>query len=96
MAQAGLVEYEQIDIWNVSNGERFQTYAIEAPAGSGTISANGSAARRAEVGDLLIIASWIQMRPEECDGPAPARVFVDADNRPISEANALEAQATTR
>ncbi len=96
MAQAGLVEYEQIDIWNVSNGERFQTYAIEAPAGSGTISVNGSAARRAEVGDLLIIASWIQMSPEECDGHVPAKVFVDAENRSISEAQALDAQAKTR
>ena len=96
MDQAGIVEYEQIDVWNVSNGERFQTYAIKAPAGSGTISVNGSAARRAEVGDLLIIASWIQMSPEECDGHVPAKVFVDAGNRPISEAQALEAQTKTR
>jgi aspartate 1-decarboxylase len=48
------------------------------------------------VGDLLIIASWIQMSPEECDGHVPAKVFVDAGNRPISEAHALEAQAKTR
>ena len=96
MDQAGIVEYEQIDVWNVSNGERFQTYAIKAPAGSGTISVNGSAARRAEVRDLLIIPSWIQMSPEECDGHVPAKVFVDVSNRPISEAHTLEAQAKTR
>jgi len=92
MRAAGLVEYEQIDLWNVNNGERFQTYAIEAPAGSGTISVNGSAARKAEVGDLLIIASWIQLADEEVASHQPAKVFVDAQNRPISEAEALAAQ----
>jgi len=92
MRAAGLVEYEQIDLWNVNNGERFQTYAIEAPAGSGTISVNGSAARKAEVGDLLIIASWIQLTDEEVASHQPAKVFVDAQNRPISEAEALAAQ----
>lgn len=92
MRAAGLVEYEQIDLWNVNNGERFQTYAIEAPAGSGTISVNGSAARKAEVGDLLIIASWIQLADEEVASHQPVKVFVDAQNRPISEAEALAAQ----
>lgn len=92
MKAAGLVEHEQIDLWNVNNGERFQTYAIEAPAGSGTISVNGSAARKAEVGDLLIIASWIQMTPESVADHQPAKVFVDAQNRQISEAEALAAQ----
>ena len=92
MKAAGLVEHEQIDLWNVNNGERFQTYAIEAPAGSGTISVNGSAARKAEVGDLLIIASWIQMTPESVADHQPAKVFVDGQNRQISEAEALAAQ----
>lgn len=55
---ADIVEHEQIDIWNVNNGERFTTYAIRAERGSGIISVNGSAARRAAPGDLLIIASF--------------------------------------
>lgn len=93
MRAAGLVEYEQIDLWNVSNGERFQTYAIEAPAGSGTISVNGSAARKAEVGDILIIASWVQLDAAEVDKHTPLKVFVDGQNQLISEAQAVAAQA---
>ena len=92
MRAANLMEYEQIDLWNVSNGERFQTYAIEAPAGSGVISVNGSAARKAEVGDLLIIASWVQSTAEALTEHQPIKVFVDAQNRQISEQVALDAQ----
>ena len=92
MRAAHLMEYEQIDLWNVSNGERFQTYAIEAPAGSGVISVNGSAARKAEVGDLLIIASWVQSTAEALTEHQPIKVFVDAQNRQISEQVALDAQ----
>jgi aspartate 1-decarboxylase len=55
---ANIREYEQIDIWNVNNGERFTTYALRAERGSGVISVNGSAARRAAPGDILIIASF--------------------------------------
>jgi aspartate 1-decarboxylase len=55
---ANLAENEQIDIWNINNGERFTTYAIRGERGSGMISLNGSAARRAQVGDLVIIAAF--------------------------------------
>ena len=55
---ANIREYEQIDIWNVNNGERFTTYAIRAERGSGVISVNGSAARKAAPGDILIIATF--------------------------------------
>src|ERR1700676_3777181 len=58
---ANLVENERIDVWNVSNGERFSTYAIRGERGSGVISLNGSAARRAQVGDLVIIAAFAQV-----------------------------------
>lgn len=58
---ADIKEYEQIDIWNVTNGERFTTYAIRGERGSGIISVNGSAARRAAVGDILIIATFAAM-----------------------------------
>lgn len=93
MRAADIAEYEQIDLWNVNNGERFQTYAIEAPAGSGTISVNGSAARKAEVGDLLIIASWVQMDPDQVVDHQPLKVFVNEHNQQVSEEQALAAQS---
>jgi aspartate 1-decarboxylase len=78
---ANIVEYEQLHIWNVNNGERFTTYAITAPRGSGTISLNGSAARRACVGDCLIIATFAQFANEEVASFKPRLVFVDEHNR---------------
>ena len=78
---ANLAENEQVHIWNINNGERFVTYAIRAERGSGTISVNGSAARRASVGDLLIIAAFAQVEEAEVQGFAPKLVFVDAANR---------------
>ena len=78
---ADIIEHEQIDIWNVNNGERFTTYAIRAERGSGIISVNGSAARRAAPGDLLIIASFAQYEDTERAAYAPKLVYVDAQNR---------------
>ena len=78
---ANILENEQIDIWNVNNGERFTTYAIRAERGSGIISVNGSAARRAAPGDLLIIASFAQYEDAERAAYAPKLVYVDAQNR---------------
>ena len=78
---ANIVEHEQIDIWNVNNGERFTTYAIRAARGSGIISVNGSAARRAAPGDLLIIASFAQYGDSELAVYAPRLVYVDSKNR---------------
>ncbi len=78
---ADILPYEQIQIYNVHNGERFSTYAISAPAGSGTISINGAAARRAAVGDLLIIAAYGQLDPAEARGFVPRIVYVDTHNR---------------
>jgi aspartate 1-decarboxylase len=77
---ANLVEYEQLHVWNVNNGERFVTYAITAPRGSGTISLNGSAARRACVGDYLILASFAQIPEAEVGRFHPQLVFVDEAN----------------
>ncbi len=79
--QAGIREYEQIQIYNISNGERFTTYAIRAEAHSGTISVNGAAAHKAKVGDLLIIASYAQMDEAEADAFQPTLVYVDEQNR---------------
>jgi aspartate 1-decarboxylase len=73
-------ENEQIHVWNISNGERFITYAIRAERGSGIISLNGSAARRASVGDLVIIAAFGMVADAQTEPHVPRLVFVDADN----------------
>lgn len=78
---AGLIENEQLHIWNVDNGERLVTYAIKAPRGSGIVSLNGSAARRAAVGDLVILAAFAQVHESGLEGYAPRLVFVDGANR---------------
>jgi len=77
---AGLVENEQLHVWNVDNGERLVTYALRAPRGSGIVSLNGSAARRASVGDLVILAAFAQVHEEHLAGFAPKLVFVDDEN----------------
>ncbi len=78
---ANICENEQVHIWNVDNGERFVTYAIRAERGSGIISVNGSAARRAAVGDLLIIASFAQVHEDHVTTHKPLLVFGDENNR---------------
>ncbi len=78
---AGIAENEQVHIWNVNNGERFITYAIRAQRGSGVVSVNGSAARRASVGDLLIIASFAQVHEDQVGGHKPKLVFVNDQNQ---------------
>lgn len=79
---ADIREFERVEIWNVSNGARLNTYAIVAERGSGTISLNGSAARRAAVGDLVIIATFADYTEEEGRVHQPKLVFVDERNRP--------------
>ena len=78
---ANICENEQVHIWNINNGERFITYAIKGERGSGMISVNGSAARRATVGDLLIIASFAQVHEDQVAGHEPQLVFVDEKNQ---------------
>jgi len=80
---ANIVENEQIHIWNINNGERFITYAIKGARGSGMISVNGSAARRANTGDLLIIAAFAQVQEAHVVGHVPQLVFVDAHNQQV-------------
>lgn len=77
---ADIREYEQIHLYNVTNGERFTTYAIRAQRGSGTISVNGAAARRAAVGDVLIIASYAGYGDVELAHYTPKLVYVDERN----------------
>ncbi|MEO7160602.1 MAG: aspartate 1-decarboxylase [Polaromonas sp.] len=78
---ANIAENEQIHIWNINNGERFITYAIKGERGSGMISVNGSAARRASNGDLIIIAAFAQVQDDQVAGHEPQLVFVDDKNR---------------
>lgn len=90
---SGIMENEQVHIWNVSNGERLITYAIRGARGSGMISLNGSAARRAQLGDLVIIAAFVQVDQRELASHKPRVVFVDSDNRWIAARDHIPAQA---
>ena len=89
---ANLGENEQVHIWNINNGERFITYAIRAERGSRIISVNGSAARRAAVGDLVIIAAFAQVEEQEVAGFSPKLVFVNPDNRIQEERSTIPVQ----
>jgi aspartate 1-decarboxylase len=80
MDAAGILEYEQIEIYNITNGERFSTYAIQAEAGSRIISVNGAAAHKANPGDLIIIAAYISLNRDELKRYKPTLVYVDDQN----------------
>jgi len=82
MERAGILPHEQVDVLNINNGERFTTYAIPAPAGSGTVGVNGAAARLAQKGDLVIIIAYARMEEAEAKSFQPRVVLVDAANRP--------------
>lgn len=86
-------EYEQISIYNVTNGERFSTYAMRAERHSGIISVNGAAAHKANPGDIIIIASYAVYHEIELEKFAPQLVYVDENNRIQSQRNAIPAQA---
>ena len=80
MRAADLVPYEQVQVVNLNNGERFETYCIEGVPGSGTICLNGAAARLAVVGDTIIVLSYAQVTPEELEHLTPKLVFLDERN----------------
>ena len=82
---SGMRVNQYIELYNVSNGERFSTYVIKAPRGSGAISLNGAAARRAMVGDLLIICAYSQYTEAEAENHEPVVVLVDERNRPLQQ-----------
>ena len=90
---ANLVANEQVHIWNINNGERFITYAIKGERGSGMVSVNGSAARRASAGDLLIIAAFAQVHEDQVATHEPQLVLVDANNRQVELRHAVPTQA---
>ena len=87
---AGILEYEQVHVWNVNNGERLQTYAISTPSGSGEICLNGAAALKGSPGDVVIIAAFSQMTEVEARTHVPTVVYVEGCNRPRQIAHAID------
>ena len=90
---ADIKEYQQIDIYNVTNGERFTTYAFRAQRGSGVISVNGAAAHKANPGDILIIATYAMYNEIELQKFHPQLVYVDEQNRIIDSRDQIPVQA---
>ena len=90
---ADIREYQQIDIYNVTNGERFTTYAIRAQRGSGVISVNGAAAHKANPGDILIIATYAMYSELELQRFHPQLVYVDEHNCIIAQRDRIPVQA---
>ncbi|MBN2647161.1 MAG: aspartate 1-decarboxylase [Thiotrichales bacterium] len=89
---ANIREYEQIQIYNVNNGERFTTYAITAEAHSGIISVNGAAAHKAAPGDLLIIATYATMSEKEAESFHPQMVYFNGNNQISHTSNQIAIQ----
>lgn len=90
---AGIREYEQIQIYNLGNGERFETYAIRAEHGSRIISVNGAAAHKARVGDRVIICAYVGMSNAEADVHKPKLVYLDENNFVTGTRNTIPVQA---
>lgn len=83
MDLADLVDHEAVHVWNVTNGERFQTYVIPGERGSGVVCINGAAAHKVTRGDLVILAAFSWMDEKEARSWQPKVVFVDEENRPV-------------
>ncbi|HPF60879.1 MAG: aspartate 1-decarboxylase [Gemmatimonadetes bacterium] len=90
MAAADLVEFEEIHVVNVHNGQRFTTYVIPGAPGSGVVQLNGAAARLGMPGDLVILIAYGEVEEAEVAAHRPAVVFVDSANRPVRTPLAME------
>jgi aspartate 1-decarboxylase len=93
MDAADIVSYEKVAVWNVTNGNRLETYAIEGERGSGVICLNGAAARLMAPKDLVIIASFVNMENSEAIKYEPKLVFVDEQNRMLPTRKEAAGQA---
>jgi aspartate 1-decarboxylase len=93
---ADIIPYEAVCIWDVDNGSRFETYAIEGERGSGVICINGAAARMVAPKDLVIIASFVSMENEEALRHQPKLVFVDEQNRMLPTRHEVAGQGTLK
>ena len=89
---ANIREYEQIQIYNLANGERFTTYAIQAEAGSGIISVNGAAAHKANPGERIIICTYAALSQQEAATFKPTLIYLDAQNRIRDSRHAIPVQ----
>jgi aspartate 1-decarboxylase len=83
MDRCGLIDHEAVHVWNVNNGERFETYAIPGERHSGVVCVNGAAAHKVNVDDLIIIAAFGWMEDEQAQAWKPKVCFVDDRNRPV-------------
>ena len=92
LEQASINEYERIDIYNVTNGERFTTYTILAQPGSGIISVNGAAAHKASPGDKLVICSYMDVPEDQIKKHKPTLVYLDSKNKIIKKTASIEMQ----
>jgi aspartate 1-decarboxylase len=90
---SGIREYEQIEIYNVTNGERFTTYAIRAEDGSGVISVNGAAAHKADPGDIIIICAYAVLDQQELDNFKPKLVYMGEGNEVLRTGDKIPVQA---
>ena len=89
---AGILPFERIEIYDIDNGERFATYAIEGERGSGLISVNGAAARKVSVGDRVIICAYVEMSEEEAISHKPRLVYLDAQNNIVRTSETIAMQ----
>ncbi|MFV1997331.1 MAG: aspartate 1-decarboxylase [Acidiferrobacterales bacterium] len=89
---ADILEYESLEVYNITNGERFSTYAIRAQEGSGIISVNGAAAHKANPDDIIIICTYAELDEKELTNFKPRLVYVDSDNRITHTRNAIPVQ----
>lgn len=89
---AGILEYEQIQIYNISNGERFTTYAIQAERGTRIISVNGAAAHRARPGDRIIICSYVSLSRQELANFKPTLVYLNDENEVVRVRDSIPSQ----
>ena len=90
MKQVGLLPYEKILVGNIANGERFETYAIEAPEGTHTISLNGAAAHKGQLGDLLVIMSFAQFDLAAAKNWKPKVLVLADSNRSVIRADNIQ------
>lgn len=88
MRAADIVPHERVEVYDITNGHRLATYAIEGPAGSGVICINGAAAHLVKAGDLVIITSYAQYSPEEVERHRPTVLLVNEQNRVVPPASA--------
>ena len=87
LQESGILEYEKVQIVDIENGNRFETYTIAGEPGSGIICLNGAAAKCVSVGDKVIIMAYANLTPEEAKTHKPMVVFVDDDNQIARKAN---------